>query len=315
MTWFTWRLHRGEAIGIVAVIASLGALALITGLPMYGAYQDDGVAACQATNSSTAACAQILVAFRDRFSGLPTMVAGQLNLLPVLAAVLIGAPLFAREYEQGTWQLVWTQAVPRTRWVVVTIALAVAAMAGAAVALSAIFGWWVRPLGSSAFSVERFNYAAPVLTGYFLLALAVGILAGAVVKRIIPAMAVTLAVFLPIRLLVEFWLRPRYMTPMTTVGPEPGNSDVVQRVLEGDDWALDTYLVGPSGNRLTDAEEFDLLGGGVIDNAALVQNGLREAVTYHPAARFWEFQLIEFAIFGGLALVCVLLAVWRVRRW
>lgn len=315
MIWFTWRQHRGEAIGLAAVLTVLGVLALSTGLPMYSAYQRDGVAACQQANQTTEACTQIIDSFRDQFAGLPMQAAGQLHLLPLIVAVLVGAPLLAREYEQGTWQLAWTQAVPRTRWVVTKLVLVLTAVAAAAVALSAVLGWWLRPLVASAFSVERFNYAAPVLTGYFLLAVAVGILAGAVIRRAIPAMAATLAVFLPIRLLVEFWLRPRYMTPLTAVDPVPGSRTLTQQVTDGGNWVLDSYLIGPSGIRLTDADEFRLLGGGIVDQATLAQHGLREAVIFHPASRFWEFQLIETAIFGGLALMLVLLAIWRVRRW
>jgi uncharacterized membrane protein len=301
---------------MVAALAALGVLALITGLPMYSAYRNDGVAGCLAANDSTASCTQIVDAFRDKFSRLPTAVAGQLNFAPMLVAVLVGAPLLAREYEQGTWQLACTQAVPRTRWAAMKIVLVVGVVGAVALGLSAVLGWWVHPLGSTPFSVERFNYGAPVLTGYFLLAVAVGILAGTIIRRAIPAMVAALAVFLPIRLLVEFWLRPRYLTPETIVGTEPGDSDLVQGVLNGDGWVLDSYLVGPLGDRLSDSEEFDLLGGGgIVEEATLVQHGLREAVSYHPAGRFWEFQFIEMAIFSGLALACVLLAIWRVRRW
>lgn len=315
MTWFTWRQHRAEATAIGAVLTALGAVALITGLPMYDAYHHDGVAGCHRAGDTTDACARLIDAFRSEFAGLPMQAAGQLNFLPVLVAVLIGAPLLAREYERGTWQLVWTQAVPRTRWVVTTLALVLGGVAAAAIVLSVVLGWWLRPVVTSAFSVERFNYTAPVLAGYFLLAMAVGILAGAVIRRIIPAMAVALAVFLPLRLFVEFWLRPRYMTPVTTVEPAAGTGTLTEQIRSGDNWVLDSFLVGPNGHRLTDADEFTLFGGGLVDDADLAQHGLRQAVSYHPASRFWDFQLIESGIFLALALVLVLLAIWRVRRW
>ncbi len=103
----------------------------------------------------------------------------------------------------------------------------------------------------SAFSVQRFNYAAPVLWGYFVLAVATGILAGALLRRSLPAMVATLAVFLPIRLAVEFWLRPRYMTPATAIDPVPGSGAVTQQISQGDTWVLDNYLVGPPGSTPT----------------------------------------------------------------
>lgn len=312
MIWLTWRQHRGAVMGVAALLAVLGGVALITGLPMHNAYHEDVLPACQQASRADA-CEQIIGAFRDRFGVLPTAVAGWLNILPAVLGVLIGAPLLAREYEQGTWQLAWTQTVTRTRWLVTRLALVFAAVALAAVALSALLGWWLRPLVSSPFSMERYNYAAPVLSGYFALALAVGILAGTVIKRAIPAMVATLAVFLPIRLGIEFWLRPRYKTPITSINSAPGGDGVSQHVSSGGNWVLDTFLVGPSGNRLTDAEEFDLLGGVRVDEATMAQHGLRDGLTYHPAARFWEFQLIETAILGSLALVLLVIVIWRVR--
>ncbi|MBM7790086.1 ABC transporter permease [Tenggerimyces flavus] len=315
MIWLTWHQHRSEAIGLAALLTVLGVLALIAGLPMYAAYQGDGVAACHEAATETAACSQIVDSFRDTFGGLPMLAAGQLNLLPLIIGVLIGAPLLAREYEQGTWQLAWTQAVPRTRWIITKLALVLTAVASVAIALSAMLSWWLSPFVRSPFSVERFNYGVLVLPGYFLLAVAIGILAGAVIKRAIPAMVATLAVFLPIRILVEFWLRPRFMTPVTTVDPVPGSSALTHQLTSGKNWVLETFLVGPSGDRLTDSQEYHLLGGGQVDQATLAEHGLKEGVIYHPASRFWEFQLIESAIYGGLALVVLLLAVWRIRRW
>jgi hypothetical protein len=315
MTWFTWRQHRGEAIGVAAMLAVIGGLALVTGLPMHSAYDADGIAACRQAGAGTESCGQLLDSFRDRFAGIPTQAAGQLNLLPLVAGILIGAPLLAREYEQGTWQFAWTQGVSRTRWVITKVALVLAAVIAAALVLSVVLQWWLRPLFPSPFSVERFNYAAPVLSGYFVLAVATGILAGALIKRTLPAMAATLTVFLPLRLAVEFWLRPRYMTPVTVVDPVPGSSAVTERVSQGGNWVLDTFVVAPSGQRLSDADEFELLGGGQVEEATLAQHGLKEAVTYHPASRYWDFQLIEAAIFGGLALVFALLVIWRIRHW
>lgn len=312
MIWLTWRQHRGAALGLVAVLVVVGALALVTGLPMRATFERD-VAECMGYASLS--CAQIVEAFGNKHGGVPLAVAGQLHLLPLLVGAIVGAPMIAREHEQGTWQLAWTQAVPRTRWMVAKLALVLAAVGLMAVALSAVLTWWLEPLVSTAFRAERFNYTPLVLTGYFVLAVGIGILAGAVVKRAIPAMVATLAVFLPIRLLIEFWLRPRYLTPVTAVDVAPGDPTVTDAINSGHDWVLDRFLVDGSGSRLTDAEEYDLLGGGVVDDAMLAQHDLRETVVYHPAERFWDFQLIETAIIGGLAVIVVLLAVWRVRRW
>ena len=42
-----------------------------------------------------------------------------------------GAPLLAREFEDGTHSLVWTQGVTRRRWLIRQLALGLAAIVGA----------------------------------------------------------------------------------------------------------------------------------------------------------------------------------------
>jgi hypothetical protein len=39
-----------------------------------------------------------------------------LNILPGLLGVFIGAPLVAREIEDGTWRLAWSQGITRRTW-------------------------------------------------------------------------------------------------------------------------------------------------------------------------------------------------------
>lgn len=50
--------------------------------------------------------------------------------------MFVGAPLFAREFEHGTWRLVATQTVTRTRWLAVKLAVVGAGVAGAGVRIA-----------------------------------------------------------------------------------------------------------------------------------------------------------------------------------
>ncbi|MGH3881549.1 MAG: hypothetical protein ACRDSK_31370 [Actinophytocola sp.] len=70
------------------------------------------------------------------------------SFLPALAGVFIGAPLFAREFEHGTWRLAVTQGVTRTRWFTTKIALVGTGVAGVAGLCAALFTWWRTPLVS-----------------------------------------------------------------------------------------------------------------------------------------------------------------------
>jgi hypothetical protein len=42
--------------------------------------------------------------------------------------------------------------------------------------------------------------------------------------------------------------------------------------------------------------------------------GLRSAVTFQPASRFWTFQWIEFALYAVLSLALLGFVIWRVSR-
>src|SRR5262249_48023194 len=46
-----------------------------------------------------------------------------LSSLPLLVGAFIGAPLVARELDQGTYLLAWTQGVPRQRWLLTKLAM------------------------------------------------------------------------------------------------------------------------------------------------------------------------------------------------
>src|SRR5206468_12843846 len=68
-----------------------------------------------------------------------------LNFLPMLVGIFWGAPLIAREVEQGTQRLAWTQSVSRLRWMTTKLVLLLAATAAGALIFSVLFSWWFAP--------------------------------------------------------------------------------------------------------------------------------------------------------------------------
>jgi hypothetical protein len=135
--------------------------------------------------------------------------------VPGVVGVFWGAPLVARELESGTFRLAWTQSVTRTRWFAVKVGLAaVAAMAAAGLASLAV-SFWASPLDDAAGNAfGTFDMRGIVPIGYGAFALALGVLAGVVVRRSLPAMAVTLAVFVGIRLAFAKLVRAHLLSPV-----------------------------------------------------------------------------------------------------
>ena len=125
-----------------------------------------------------------------------------------------GAPLVARELESGTYRLAWTQSVTRRRWLSVRVALVgVAALAVAGLA-SWLVSWWFAPLDAvnmNRFDPSVFTARGIVAIGYAGFAFALGVAAGALTRRTLPAMAATLLGFIAARIAFTVWVRPHLL--------------------------------------------------------------------------------------------------------
>jgi ABC-type transport system involved in multi-copper enzyme maturation permease subunit len=111
------------------VLALLAILLLKTGLDMSGASDQLGLGACLAHATATGdrgACGDLALMFQGQF-GFVYGLSFWLSVLPALLGRLVGAPLVAREVEQHTHLLAWTQSITRSRWVTVKLALVLTA--------------------------------------------------------------------------------------------------------------------------------------------------------------------------------------------
>jgi hypothetical protein len=238
-----------------------------------------------------------------------------ISIVPGLLGVFVGAPLIAREIEDGTWRLAWSQSVTKGRWLRgQMLGGAVVIVAGSA-ALTGILMWWLGPLDAinGRFVNNGFDTYGIVPGTWSLLAFAIGVLAGVLVRRVVPAMAATLAGYLAIRLPIEYVARPHYLAPLTLWGAPPGYS------LPAADWELTQETVVPNSHQVLSASQFDQLqhvarGAGTPAghsygaelsnlNNYLASHGYAQMFTYQPASRFWVFQGIEAAICLVLATV------------
>jgi hypothetical protein len=148
---------------------------------------------------------------------------------------------------------------------------------------------------------------------------ALGVAVGAVVKRVLPALATTLVVFVGVRVAIGVYLRPHYLTPVSklyplsnTIGP-PSGSWVVSNSFVGPDGHLFGY--GFSSSNVPAACRSDFLGGKVVSEKCMTDHGFHQLFTFQPASRFWAFQGIEAAIFVVLAIALVAFAFrWVLTR-
>ena len=229
----------------------------------------------------------------------------QLALLavPLLIGVFVGAPLLGQEFEHGTHRLMWTQSVSRHRWLTAKLAVPAAGVLLLGALLS-VLGAWLCTGGRSAlmpwtwnrFDALVYNTVGPVPVAAALLALALGVLAGALLRRTVPAMAATAVVYAAVAAGLD-WLR-RYLQPVHTLVHFGGYN------LPPDSWLLKDGVVMPDGRRLTYAQ-CGPPGCG---------SGHTTFEQYHTAAQFWPMQWAETGLMLLVAAVAVAASYRLLRR-
>jgi hypothetical protein len=307
MIWLTWRQQRLETLIGGAILALLAIFLLVTGLDIASSYQQLGVGAC--LTSHAPACGDIISAFRDQFGAVTSIVAW-FPLLPLVFGVLIAAP-FVLELEQGTYRLVWTQGITRRRWVMAKLAILVGATLLVALALTALLTWWRTPFDhlEGSFHPQAFDVEGTAPLAYAVFAVALGLGVGTLLRRTVPAVALSLVGFLALRLGLETWVRPTYEPPVVASG-----------TFQRSDWVLGQTINDRLGHPVSFLDVLRACGVAHgprsvgITSTCLQQHGFVFVTTYQPGTRFWLFQGIETAIFLGLAAALLALTVWWVRE-
>jgi hypothetical protein len=367
--WLTWRQFRPQAIAAAGGLAVVLIVLAVSRLGLASAYTATGLSACHGHCASAASIFLDRVGNFDKFLDFGTVLL--LLLAPALMGLFWGAPLIAREVAEGTHRIAWNQSVTRTRWTIVKLGLVGLAAIATAGLLSLMVTWWASPIDAASLAGGAaqaatggngvhitFNGFAearldPVIfdargvapLGYAALAFALGVTAGVLLRRTLPAMAVTLVAFVAIQVLMPNFVRPHLLPPAhittplstqhgqvnTNVGTGISDIQLTGSFNEPGAWVLSDVVITPLGAQPSDivmtpaGPEFTVLPRActpapgsafnpVSCRETLAAMHLRQSVTYQPASRFWPLQWIETGIYlllaAGLGGVCV----WQVRR-
>ena len=320
MTWLVWRQHRVQFITGAALLAAFATLIVISGVQVVNQYHALQAACAAGHGCQTAGGGLFLGNHAVGFLVICTLGA------PALVGLFWGAPLVAAEAEAGTTQFAWMQSVTRKRWLAVKVGWMLLAAAVWGGVISALVTWWEGPNNAEqldAFKPGRFDIMGTVPVAYSLFAMALGIAAGALLRRTLPAMAVTLAGFIGVRAVIALLARPHYMSAVT----------VTYNVLRGYTpkgayWQLSSGILGPNGQPLPLPNNGNYYEGIPVNYLPASCNQTSRGVftpppsctqavahfhgflTYQPADRYWTFQGIETGIF--LVLAAALIAVTAV---
>jgi len=315
LAWVTWRQHRFMLAGVAALLGGLSLYLLIMGLKIRSAYAS--LAAC---HPATSAGCQMLASLNAGYHSTAQTFTGLLQVVPVLVGVFAGAPLLARELETGTFRFAWTQGCGRLRWTITMLALLAAALTAAAWAFSVLFSWYYHPFFAQGLdgvlAPQLFDLRGVAYAAWTLAAFAIGALAGAAIKRTVPAMAASLATWAGLDLATVLFLRKHYEAPLIAHGANPGFSI--------NSWVVSQWFTGPAGQPASQATIRTVMqhAPASVQNAqdpgvALAWLGQRHYTqwwAYQPQSRFWLFQFIEGGWLLALSLVLLTATIWLVRR-
>jgi hypothetical protein len=326
MAWVSWRQHRATLAGLIAVLGAAGLYLYITGLDL---------------RHEVIAFGEMFVANGSGKMGM-TLTAALFQAFPALIGAFVGAPVLARELETGTFRYTWTQGFGRERWAAAKLAQIAVAVTVVAGAFGFLFSWCYQPIigvrqGLSPLMAITFDLRGVAFAGWALVAFAIGVLAGILIRRVVPAMFATLAAWSGLAFVTGAYLRPHYETPLVTSGFKPLSAawvigqrwtlhgkpvsvSVVDQVLN----KLGAVEFGPG--QFGAAPSGPAQGGSGFGQTAspasqsvnpvpyLVHHGFVQLTSYQPTSRFWPFQWIEGGWLLALSLLLIAATIWLVRR-
>ena len=369
MIWLTWRQSHLKAASAAVVLAAFAVLLAVTGPHLASLYAGSKIGSCQGSDCGGPADDFLQQLYGSSLSGASSVDGtGTYWLLYLLGIVIIlmapavigifwGAPLIAGEFEAGTHYLAWNQSITRTRWLAVKLTLTGLAAMGVTETLSLMQAWWATPISRavgrggccSPIAMNQFSplvFATHGITplGYAAFGFTLGVTAGLLVRRAIPAMAITLAIFAAAQLITPL-IRPNLLPTSHTVATIAATGANVSLTANPRLAFTATTVPGHPGAWIISSEGVNATGqpvstmpaaceplipqtnvthrgrgpttsapGSNAPNNCVASHGIRIAERYQPASHYWPLQLSETGMYLALALALAGYCFWRLNR-
>ncbi len=147
-----------------------------------------------------------------------------------------------------------------------------------------MFTWFFRPFlaqeDMTVLAGTVFDTRGIVFAAWTLAAFAIGALAGMLIRRIVPAMAATLAAYTGLALVTWLFLREHYPLALVTSNPNIDSGPMSVH----DPWVVSTWTTGHT-----------------------------QWTRYIPVSRFWPMQFVEAGWLLALSVLLIAATVWLVR--
>jgi hypothetical protein len=335
MIWMTWRQFRIPALTTGALLLALLAGLALSWPEVTELARNTGYTGCRG-DACLAAGETFLSALQQAWaSEIHLAAVAALYLLPAVIGIFWGAPLVAREIETGTYRMVFSQSVSRSRWLLVKLAIGGGAAALGVGLLSLVLTVWAQPLDAA--SADRMNplvFAARGIlpAGWAVLAFVAGVTTGLLLRRTIAAMAVTLLLIIGLQIASPFLIRPWLAQPITVITPLDVNAryglsmspDTGEMTLQLEperrgDWVVSTTVVTAAGGEFHGPADMTRCGPEAPRDretcpAWLAEQNLSQKMTYVPGSAFWTLQWREFGLLIAVAAVLTGFSLRWIRR-
>jgi ABC-type transport system involved in multi-copper enzyme maturation permease subunit len=315
----SWRQFRAQAVVAAAALAVFVIYLVILGTQIRQTY-NDYLTRCRGHGD----CAALMTQFQSKYQTQLYILDAVLIAVPAILGLFWGAPLVARELEARTHRLVWNQSVTRRRWLAVKLLVVGLTTMAAAGIVSLLLTWAASPVDHVAadrFTTLLFGARNIAPVAYAAFAFVLGTVIGLLVRRAVPAMALTLLVFVVVQIAMPTWVRPQLISPVTA--SHPMTADAIKNLIfigrDGDigglripdAWVVSTSKMLTSNGRPVDMNQNSCTG---TEPALCLANlDLHVQATYQPGDRYWDFQWLESAIFLALSVLLAGFALWRIQ--
>jgi hypothetical protein len=256
--------------------------------------------------------------------------------LPCVAGVLLGGPLVAGEYDDGTNRLAWTQGVGRTRWFLtkwVTVGIPLLALTTAMAVGTHLWSFHVIGATQADGNIGSFSNSGRMQAGVFpvsglvpvaytLFAFALGSALGALVRRTTWAVVGTFVLYGLALAVMTTTVRPLLAPQLFLSYYGSGTASEEAALVYGrtQAWLVSEgyrfhpgYTVPPGGSSLTAVVA--RCNATSVPDACLIAAHVDYGGRYISAAEYWRLQWREAALYLAASVLLLALGWWAVRRW
>jgi lysophospholipase L1-like esterase len=352
LAWVVARQHRIALIGCAVLYAVAAMLLAAGGAQMRGSYQQLGLASCKLP-PQTIPCLAGVAQFTQDYAVWARLIPLLLLAVPVLAGAFAGGPVLGQDLDRGTFRFAWTQGAGRDRLLVAKLVLLGGPLVLAGAGIAALSSWWFSPLyalDNGRLAPQFFVPLGPAFAAWTLLAFALGVAAGAALRRVVPAIAAALAAWTGLAVVTGIWLRYHlYRAPLRSTAsfgrpvqepPQvglPHRVNILNNSVPPRAYGMGGWFVGRSGqvvNRVKTPSggpnppanaQASPIGSAAPHGAAssvpahapfipLRLRGIHIVTIYQPDSRFWPFQWAETGWLAILSALLLAVAFYLSRR-